>query len=156
MNSAKPVTSPFESDLDAETTALIRSSLLGPASAYPLRILYVDDSMISREVVRVILSRAGHSVFCSVDGITALQTLKKVASDLDLVITDHDMPGINGLDVVQFLRAIAFSGGIMVHSGSLNTHLLAEYRKLGVQHFLMKPASASELLSEVARVTAPE
>lgn len=144
----------YEPDLDADMSALIRSTLRAPAVSYPLRILYVEDSMISREVVRVVLTRAGHSVFCSDDGLAGVRALKSSAASLDLVITDHEMPGLDGLGVVKYLREIAYAGDILVHSGALDAELVAEYRKLGVRHFLPKPTHASELVASVAKAVA--
>ncbi len=144
---------PFEPDLDAETTALLRSVLQSNAVRYPLRILYVEDSPISREVVRMILVREGHSVVCADDGLVGVQILATSANSLDVVITDHDMPGVNGIGVVEYLRKIGFPGGVLVHSGTFDATLIASYEKLGVRHFLRKPTNASELLAAVVEST---
>lgn len=144
---------PFEPDLDADTTALLRSVLQSNAESYPLRILYVEDSPISREVVRTILVREGHSVVCADDGLVGVQILATSADSIDVVITDHEMPGVNGIGVVEYLRKIGFTGGVLVHSGTFNAALIASYERLGVRHFLKKPTNTSELITAVADAT---
>lgn len=156
MNNPSPRATPipFEPDLDADATALLRSVLHSRAESYPLRILYVEDSPISREVVRMILGREGHSVVCADDGLVGVQILATSAESIDVVITDHEMPGVNGLGVVEYIRKIGFPGGVLIHSGTIDARLIADYEKLGVRHFLPKPTNASELIAAVAAVNA--
>lgn len=144
---------PFEPDLDADTTALLRSVLHSRAESYPLRILHVEDSPISREVVRMILGREGHSVMCADDGLVGVQILATSAENIDVVITDHDMPGVNGIGVVEYLRKIGFPGGVLVHSGTFDAALIADYEKRGVRHFLPKPTHASELIAVIDAIS---
>lgn len=149
MTTAPRAAIPLEPGLDEDTTALIRAVMHEHPERYPLRILYVEDSPISREVVRMILGREGHSVVCADDGLVGVQILAKSAESIDVVITDHEMPGVNGIGVVEYLRKIGFPGGVVVHSGTFNPDLIADYRRLGVRHFLAKPTIASELIATV-------
>lgn len=135
--------------MSPEVAALVRSALEDAAPAYPLRVLYVEDSPISREVVKTILTREGHTVACAEDGEKGVRVLSTSAEVLDVVIVDHEMPGINGIGVVRYLRQIAFRGGVVIHSAALDEKLVAEYGGLGVRHFLPKPTNASELIATV-------
>ena len=114
---------------------------------HPLHILYVEDSVISREIVRTVLTSRGHSVRCVEDGLAGVREPEVPDAFYDVVITDHDMPGLNGLGVAEYLSKTAYSGGVLVHSGALNSALMADYKKFGVGHFLDKPTSAAELLA---------
>jgi two-component system, chemotaxis family, sensor histidine kinase and response regulator WspE len=67
------------------------------------RILVVDDSITVREVQRQLLSNRGYEVEVAVDGLDGLEAVRK--GEYDLVISDIDMPRMNGLDFVQSLKA---------------------------------------------------
>src|SRR5437763_1751767 len=98
----------------------------------PVRVLYLEDMAELRDVMRISLSRDGHEVECFEDGEVALRHLIEDSS-FDLVITDHHMPGMNGLEFVTHLRSLSFAGKIVVFSSDLNPHVATEYRKLNVE-----------------------
>ncbi len=66
------------------------------------RILVADDSVTVREVERKMLSASGYDVEVAVDGMDALNTLRK--SSFDLVVTDVDMPRMDGIELVKVLK----------------------------------------------------
>jgi CheY-like chemotaxis protein len=109
-----------------------------------LRIAYADDMPELREVARLSLSREGHVIECFADG---LQALARIASDaaFDLVMTDHHMPRMNGLQFVAELHRIRFPGKIMVFSSELSPDIMKEYEQLGVDRILFKPVFPSTL-----------
>ncbi len=117
-----------------------------------LRILYADDLEELRDMVRITLSRAGHVVECAADGLLALQ---KVASDpaaFDLVITDHQMPNMTGLELVARLRALPFLGKILIFSSGLTEEVCEAYRNLKIDHILRKPVFPYELRQVLERL----
>jgi two-component system chemotaxis response regulator CheY len=107
-----------------------------------LRILYADDLPELRDVVRLTLSREGHGIECHADGQLGLARVT-ADPDFDLVITDHHMPNMNGVEFVHNLRAIGFRGRIVVFSSDLTPAVAAEYRRLGVDRILYKPVYPS-------------
>src|SRR4051812_7432193 len=135
------------------------AALSSAASAQPkryLRILYADDMIELREVARLSLSRDGHGIECVADGMLALA---RVTADpgFDLVITDHHMPNMNGLELVHRLREQAFAGKIMVFSSELSAAVAADYERLSVDRILYKPVYPSALrriLAELFPATA--
>jgi two-component system sensor histidine kinase and response regulator WspE len=66
-------------------------------------ILVVDDSLTVREVERKLLENSGYTVVTAVDGIDGFNTLQK--EDFDLVITDVDMPRMNGIQFVEKIKS---------------------------------------------------
>jgi two-component system chemotaxis sensor kinase CheA len=66
------------------------------------RLLVVDDSFATRELIRSILSSAGYDVATAVDGIDALDKLR--ADPYDLVVTDVEMPRLDGFQLTQSIR----------------------------------------------------
>ena len=123
-----------------------------PASAKRfLRILYADDMPDLRDVMRISLSREGHGIECVEDGLFALS---RVTADpgFDLVITDHHMPNLNGLELVMRLREQVYPGKIMVFSSELSEGVAAEYQRLKVDRILYKPVYPSALRQVLAEL----
>jgi len=67
------------------------------------RVLIVDDSLTVREVERRLLDSAGYEVTTAVDGVDGLNTLK--VQSFDLLISDVDMPRMNGIDLVRTVKS---------------------------------------------------
>lgn len=98
-----------------------------------------------REVARISLARDGHVVDCVEDGVLALEKVLSEPTAYDLVMTDHHMPNMNGLDLVMQLRARAFPGKIMIFSSELNPDVASAYQRLNVDRILYKPVFPSTL-----------
>jgi len=77
----------------------------GPGSRLKPRVLVVDDDPTSRYVVEHDLLGLGAEVLVAADGKAGLQQLMEHLLDLDLLITDLDMPGMDGLALVRMVRA---------------------------------------------------
>jgi len=118
----------------------------------PIRILYAEDLRDLREVARMALTRDGHTIECVDDGALALARIKAAPHSLDLLITDHHMPNMNGLELVTALRALRFSAKIVVFSSELSPLVGAAYRDLGVDRILPKPIFPSELRQALAEL----
>jgi len=75
----------------------------GPAEAQKRSILVVEDSFISRTLIKNILESAGYTVATAVDGLDAYTLLKTAA--FDLVVSDVEMPRMNGFDLTAKIRS---------------------------------------------------
>lgn len=120
--------------------------------ARELRILYAEDLRDLREIARMALTRDGHTIDCVADGALALDRIKAAPDSLDLLITDHHMPNLNGLELVTAIRALPFTGKIIVFSSELNPVVSAAYQKLGIDRILPKPIFPSELRQVLAEL----
>jgi two-component system, chemotaxis family, chemotaxis protein CheY len=109
------------------------------------RVLYVDDMRELREVARLALSRAGHQVECAPDGADAFALISAHPEAFDIVISDHHMAGMNGLELVMKLREIKYPGRIAIVSSEMGADIAEEYRRLDVGRILYKPVELSEL-----------
>ena len=78
-----------------------------PPPPKPLRILYADDMPELRDLICLTLVRGGRTVECAVNGPEALKQLRTALKAYDLMITDHHMPVMNGLELVAAVRALA-------------------------------------------------
>jgi CheY-like chemotaxis protein len=114
-----------------------------------LKILCADDHELIRELLKRALSEAGHDVECVFDGQAAWELLSADLSAFDVLITDHQMPRLSGLALVQKLRRTAYTGRIIVESGILTSDLEAAFVALGVDRIARKttrPESILELI----------
>jgi CheY-like chemotaxis protein len=117
-----------------------------------LRILCVeDDPMMGRILVRL-LREAGHLVELAPDGQAAWEKLLGNFGTIDLLITDHDMPELTGLELVQQLRGAGFPGRIIVHANALSDATLADYGELAVDRLVPKASGKDELLHAIESV----
>lgn len=110
-----------------------------PIATKPLRVLYADDVKQLRELLSVILKRDGHEPETAEHGEEAFERLAHAGSAYDLLITDHHMPRLNGLELVRRLRTRNFPGKIIVFSSELSPDVDEEYRGQGVDLILAKP-----------------
>lgn len=117
-----------------------------PTPGRPLRILYADDMKELRELITIVLGRDGHAVETFANGSLALEKLSNAAPDhYDLVITDHHMPEMNGLELVRRLRERPYRGKVMVFSSEISPIVQEKYRQLAVDRILPKPIFPAQL-----------
>jgi two-component system, chemotaxis family, sensor kinase CheA len=74
-----------------------------PEEAHALRILVTDDSVTSRMLLKNILESSGYQVTTAIDGVDALTALK--TNEFDLVVSDVEMPRMDGFDLTAKIRA---------------------------------------------------
>ena len=110
-----------------------------------LRVLYADDMRELRQLMEIVLGRDGHKVESVADGHLALELMRKDLTAYDVLITDHHMPTISGLELVAQVRALNFPGKIIVFSSELSTEVDMGYRRHKVDHILPKPIFPSDL-----------
>lgn len=114
------------------------------------RILIVDDSESTLEVLKRNLTTAGYQVFTSSGVSGAIEILEQTR--LDLVITDLKMPNVSGMDLVRHIRENFRDTEVMMITGYPSIEGAVEAVKTGAEEFLAKPFTDTELLSAVQRV----
>jgi CheY-like chemotaxis protein len=114
----------------------------------PSTILLIDDNAIQAATRQTILRRAGYFVFAALNPQRALDQFREnqFPEEIDMVITDHIMPGMNGAEFVRELRAIHPDLPVLVISGLDEAE--AEYTGLTVL-FRQKPLLPDALLASV-------
>ena len=116
------------------------------------RILAVDDSAAMRQMVGITLTSAGHQVEQAADGCEALQ--KAARGKFDLVITDINMPRMDGIALVRELRGLASYKCVPLLV--LTTEATAERKQAGkaagATGWLVKPFNPEKLLTTIAKV----
>ncbi len=132
---------------DGATQAVVVEAPLAPL------VLVVDDSLTVRRVTERMLLREGYRVMLAKDGIDALERL---AQELPaIVLSDIEMPRMDGFDLVRNLRADLRLKGLPVIM--ITSRIAQKHRdhaaQLGVNHYLGKPYSEEDLLALIARCT---
>ncbi|SIS74073.1 response regulator [Phaeovulum vinaykumarii] len=111
-----------------------------------LRIMVVDDMSTSRGLITQALDAMGiRQVGYATDGPGALTTLEK--SPVHMVISDYNMPGMNGIQLLQALRQNPRTKGVgfILITGRADAALINEGKKNGMNNFLKKPFTPQEL-----------
>ncbi len=123
-----------------------------PEPAKTFRILYAEDMRELRDLAIITLGRDGHSVECVKDGQAALGRLTAEPAAFNLLITDHHMPNMNGLELIQHVRTLPYIGKIIVFCSELSQDVNQAYCDLKVDEILYKPILPSELRAVLARL----
>jgi chemotaxis protein histidine kinase CheA/ActR/RegA family two-component response regulator len=114
------------------------------------RVLVVDDSMSVRRAVATLLEDHGYDVTLARDGLDAAKSMESMRPDL--LITDLEMPNMNGLELAAHVRSRPELAGltiVMITSRSMDKHR-RQAMSAGVNVYLTKPYTDHELLQQVA------
>lgn len=115
-------------------------------------ILAIDDSSSVRQMVRMTLSGAGYQVTEAVDGEDGLA--KAAAGRFDAVITDQNMPRLDGIGFIRKFRQMSNSVGVPVVFLSTESRddLKQAAKAAGATGWMMKPFDQAKLLEVVRKV----
>ena len=122
------------------------------AHRHSLRILCADDNTELVELVGDMLRFYGYRVECVYDGTQALKLIEDGPTKFDLLITDMQMPGLDGAGLVVQARAAGFRGKVVVFAGALSLEERQRFGDLAVEAIVDKPADHWQLISVVARL----
>ena len=108
------------------------------------RILIVDDEPAILQSLRQILSREGFTVQLAESAAAALLAVE--AEEPDIILTDVQMSGADGLDLITSLRKQAKAFPILAMTGAMQHDTLAFARRLGADAAIRKPFQKAELI----------
>lgn len=113
-------------------------------------ILVVDDDRINLVLLKHLLEQEGLKVQCAECGEEAIRKMKE--REFLLMITDLNMPGINGLELAREARIIAPNMPIIMSSGEMSPQIEHLAVEAGIAMVLAKPFLATEMLELVGKV----
>lgn len=116
------------------------------------KILTVDDSNSLRQLVAATLTAAGHEVFQAKDGDEALQKAK--AATVQVVISDVNMPGMDGISLVRHLRALPHYRFVplLLLTTEMDPAKKRLAKEAGATGWLVKPFNPEQLLATIRKV----
>jgi CheY-like chemotaxis protein len=123
------------------------AALQGGAAGPELTVLVVDDDLLVSAGTAAMLEDLGHRVLEASSGNQALDVLQRHGRAIDVVITDHAMPGMTGLELARLLKESHPALPIVLASGYAEIDDAAEFAALPR---LAKPFRQSELASAIA------
>lgn len=117
-------------------------------------ILTVDDSRTMRDMLRLALSGAGHAVIQAEDGVAGVEALA-AAGPIDVIITDINMPRLDGYGFISEVRADARHRAtpILVLTTESDPARKARAREAGATGWIVKPFDPVKLLAAVGKVS---
>lgn len=119
------------------------------------KILVVDDFPTMRRIVRNLLGELGYTNISEADdGQTALPMLQ--AGDFEFLVTDWNMPGMTGIDLLKAVRAdekLAKMPVLMV-TAEASKEQIVEAAQAGVSGYIIKPFTAATLAEKLERISA--
>ncbi len=118
--------------------------------ASELKLLYVEDNQEARESTTIILEEFFNNIQIAVNGEDGFEQFK--ANDIDLIITDINMPKLNGLDMISKIRDIDKNIPILVLSAYNESGFFIDSIKLGVEGYLLKPIDIDQFLTVLSKV----
>ncbi|PWE52913.1 two-component system response regulator [Metarhizobium album] len=116
------------------------------------QILTVDDSASIRMTTKITLTNAGYQVTEAVDGLDGLNKAK--AGNYDLIITDLNMPNMNGLQMIEALRQSGSNVGVPIIflTTESDAELKTRAKAAGATGWITKPFNAESLVKIVQKV----
>jgi len=135
-----------ESPSDLSSTELLKG----------VNLLICEDSETVSMLLRVMLERAGAVVTTAADGEEGLAQFTQYSNELDLVITDMQMPKLDGYELTQGIRATGWSGHIVALTAFAASEDEDKCRAAGCSHYLTKPINPASFASSIAAVLAGE
>ncbi len=116
----------------------------------PLKILVVEDEKAVGHMIAMVLGGPASKVTRAANGWEALMRIGATAQPFDVIITDHRMPRMNGLQLVRRLREQKFGGKILVLSAHLSDDDISAYEELNVDMMMSKPFDFDDLQQAMA------
>jgi len=116
------------------------------------QILVVDDCSVTRKLLSFMIKGKGYRIITAGNGVEGLEKL--AASDVDLILTDMNMPLMDGLEFARNVSGI--DGYRHIPIIMLTTEAGEEDRRLGeeagIKTYLVKPVKAEELIEEIEKL----
>ena len=113
------------------------------------KLLIVDDDPSIRKSLDIMLSMHGYEVITSAGGRDALIDVER--EDPDLILTDVNMPGMDGIALLELLKENAPGIGIILITGFGSIEDAVKAMRLGAFDYITKPINDDEILTQIAR-----
>ncbi len=128
-----------------------RYALTREEQVLPRRLLIVDDSEDSRDLLRVIFGAQGHSMRLVRDGIEAVEAVRE--ERFDAIIMDLEMPHLGGWDATRLIRAMpnGRTAPVIIYTANPTADMTVKMREVGASEVLSKTILPTEMLSHVAQ-----
>jgi len=118
-----------------------------------LKLLYVEDNKEARESTTILLEEFFGDIIVAVDGEDGYNKFIENQDTIDIIITDINMPKLNGLEMIKKIRESNQNISILVLSAYNESGYFMDSIKLGVEGYLLKPIDIDQFLDVLSKVT---
>ena len=115
-----------------------------------MKVLLIEDDLQLAKIVKKILETKGFNVTLVTDGDVALENIK--SNSYDLYLIDINIPGINGLELVKYIRNMYKEGIIIMITASIDEYYFQKAYEYGCDDYIKKPFHATELELRINRL----
>ncbi len=115
------------------------------------KILYVEDNEAARESTLGIFEEFFGDIVVAVDGLDGLEKFK--SNDIDIIITDINMPNMNGLEMIEEIKKFDDKTPVLVLSAHNEPELFTESIRLGVDGYIFKPVDLEQFVNILKKIT---
>lgn len=112
-----------------------------------LKILYIEDDSVIRNELSQLLSNFFENVYTASDGKEGLEIYLRNQEQIDIILSDINMPKLNGIDMVKAIRGVDSKVPIFFATAHSDNEFLAEAITLKIQEYIIKPIDIRNLLS---------
>ena len=124
----------------------------GDSTANGKTFLLIDDEPMVTDVCELMLRELGHRVLKAYSGSEGIKIYEANRERIDLIISDFNMPGMNGQEVVEKLRIINQGVKVLLSSGGISVPHEDDAIIRGFNGFLQKPYSLDTLSDKIAEI----
>jgi two-component system, chemotaxis family, chemotaxis protein CheY len=116
-----------------------------------VRALIVDDSRVTRSIIKKMLTEVGFEVFEAIHGLDALQRLKEIG-ETDVLLVDWNMPEMNGYDFLRAVRGDRHYDKVPLMMVTSETELaqMSKALEAGANEYVMKPFTKDVITEKLA------
>jgi PAS domain S-box-containing protein len=114
-------------------------------------VIYIDDDEAMVNLTVRILNKRGFRASGFLSAARALDAIREHPDDVDLVVTDYNMPGQSGLDVARTVKRIRPDLPLIITSGYITEELRAAAHNAGIRDLVYKPNTVEELVQAIVR-----
>jgi DNA-binding NarL/FixJ family response regulator len=119
----------------------------------PMKILLVDDHVILMDGIKSLLEGVEEFEVVATKNTAEDALLYLKQQDIDILVTDYNLPGMDGLDLVRAVKKVIPKIKIIVLSQHDEVHLVKEILKEGVQGYILKKDTHKELISAIHQIS---
>ncbi|WP_193172788.1 response regulator [Nisaea nitritireducens] len=124
-----------------------------PPNFAEYQVIVAEDEPMATKLAQGALKLMGfRRIFHAADGLKALKLLKELDGDVQLIVSDWNMPEINGLEFLRAVRKTYPKMRFVMLTGNANKDFVIAARKYGVDAYIAKPFTPDQLKSKVEAI----
>ena len=120
-----------------------------------ISVLYVEDEKDVREFTSKLLGSLVKKVYSAENGLDGLEQFKKNIDEIDLIVTDINMPKMDGLEMCALIKELKSDVPIVITSAHNDPSFLKKAINVGVSTYAMKPIDLYQLVDSMIKAIEP-